>query len=154
MRIKYGKKICWQRKDAYSMDSTLAPIIASGIAYFRDQIVQMKAEEHSFIGVPNGLIPGGDYEGDESWNIAWIEWQRRLEVMIYTFENWQEGPLPGDDAIKMEFGEPDENDMSEVILTHPNEFAYALYQKQLAEHNELTQEGLEYFQKHFKDMWW
>ena len=68
MRIKYGKKIVWQKKDAYSMDATLSPIIASGIAYFRDQIIEKRAENHQFIGVPGMIIdPDDDYESDEVW---------------------------------------------------------------------------------------
>jgi len=159
MHIKYGKKIVWQRKDAWSMDLTLAPIIASGIKYFQEQIVQLKKEGNGFVGVPSmkGFFEvdnSYDAAWDSEWELAWVEWHRRLDLMLYAFENWQDSPTPGKGAINMEVGEASDNGLHSCKITHPDEAAYAEYQRLSDIHNEKTKLGMQYFSEHFADLWW
>jgi len=157
MRIKYGKKIIWQEKDAWSMDDTLNPIIGSGIQFFKDTIVRKKEEGQGFIGVPNNiLIPDAkeDFKStDEGWELAWVEWLSVLDDMVYAFLA-KDIEIP-DDAFKMNFSKGEIGDTYiPMTITHPNQEAYDSYKDLCAVHDARKLKGLAYFKEHYHSLWW
>ena len=79
---------------------------------------------------------------------------KSLDLMVYAFENWQDGPLPADGAIELSSGEEFADGSVEVIVSHPDEVAYAFYKKQEREHEEKTEQGMKYFHEHYSNLWW
>jgi hypothetical protein len=134
MRMR-GKLPIFSYRDTFSLDSTLAPIIAAGLRKFKDTISSTE-----WGGYPNG------FDTEE-------EWHEVLDKMIWSFEN-----------ADFEIGLPPEyweetKGMSLVDTLNrgktPNQKAiWDEYMKNCEAHQERLVEGFDLFAKHFQSLWW
>lgn len=138
------KKGKWEfgYKDTYSLDSSLGPIISSGLKKLHD-ILESRSKESKTIGIPN------DYMKDEA---AWVtdsdvqDWLNDLKKMIYAFEDKE--PEIKDYSFKVEINK------DAGVITCNNEEGLDLYREDVRIHQQNVQEGLNLFALRYKNLWW
>jgi len=139
--MKHTGRKGWQAsvKDTWSLDEALSPIIAAGLRKF--------LEQEDKLGIP-GLL----YDESADDQLQADEWVRIVKAMLYAFE---EGNRPDmedydfDYVMDLETGPP-----GGFTLEHTNEEVYQQYRADERTYEALRQEGLDYFAKYFKCLWW
>jgi hypothetical protein len=146
--------------DTFSLDAKLAPIMLNAINKF----LEVKSSKDAWFGVPNSimneLFEPSDGHTNEQLDIGDKEWTRRLNEMKYAFEQSiiDEIDLMPDDAQKRLL--PDNIDHYDSLfiqlIPNPNysEEINNKYWEDMKARRERIQQGLDYFAKHFSDLWW
>lgn len=159
---KRGKKILFNYKDTWDMSDTLSPIIANGLIKFKEVVLDVNnGEGHTLAGIPSSVRSEGSSSDikaliteDEKLNIYWEEWKRRVDCMIYAFS--QDEPEIPDlfEYTREEAEEGDNTSSRRFSIKIKDQEAYDRYKEEERLHSEKVQEGLDYFAKHFQDLWW
>ena len=82
MRFK-GKKPVVSRKDTYSLDRVLAPVIHAGLVKFVEVLRQREAEGYCY-GVPL------DFYNQETQEVDQEAWFKALDQMVYAFADYKD----------------------------------------------------------------
>lgn len=153
MRMK-GKKVIFDRKDTYSLDSVLEPIILAGLVKFKEVLAERNSEGECW-GVPVWAFDETD-EHQEDFEAATKNYMAALDLMIYAFDPSKKPD--GDDVglVSEMVVTPleDSNCHSSVTFEHNSEEAYKMWVQARHVWAEKCQEGQELFGKHFKSLWW
>lgn len=148
---KRGKKIEFNSKDCYSLDSTLKPIIFNGLVTFKKTILE-RIKTDKTVGIPMYVGHGDDAHGDLD---KWID---TLNKMIYAFGDTQ--PNINDYPFDFIWIDSEGNELSEITSGEPfnlqpsRQEIYEQFKEDEKEHNLKVQEGLDLFAKHFQDLWY
>lgn len=157
MRLR-GKKVLVSRKDVYSCDCTLSPIIAAVLRKFREE-----ADRVSLFGTPIsifhdfGIAKHEEYEySDEQSKTAHEKWKEVIDDMIFAFEfdehksneYWQEYS----DSLEMKFHPLEQGTQLEIVCH--NSDAEKNYRELDKELRKRKQRGLNYFAKYYDNLWW
>lgn len=157
MRMK-GKKVYFNYRDTFSLDSTLSPVILSGLKRFKEVIT---SPEHSDCrGVPGAVISDMfpdlvGHASDEQLKQADARWLEIIDTMIYAFNNKNEPDLK-DYQFKFHYRvlENLEDGGSRISIDHDNEEEYQRYKADEKEHQHKVQEGLDLFSRFYSSLWW
>ena len=151
MRMK-GKKPIFNRKDTWSLNDVLSPIIAEGLKKFLEV---KRSEKGEWFGVPGGAIEeyqkrnelpiDGWHADNETLKEADKVWEEILEKMIYAFENKE--PNPDDYGYNIEFKD------GKMVITG-NVLERKRYAKDVTIHENKVKEGHELFGKFYNNLWW
>ena len=147
--MKYTGRNGWvaSRKDAWSLDGALNPIIAAGLRQF----------------IKDGLdwgIPGVMCEDGEDHEVSKARWKTTLEQMVYAFEDKE--PDIGDYDFTIVFDSADAKGLtlgsmeaniaySTRVINKPEQDKY---HADATAHDARVQEGLNLFAKYYKNLWW
>jgi len=144
--MKHTGRTGWvaSRKDTYSLDVALRPIIAAGLRKF----IEVAKDK----GVPGVLC-----EDDTPFEESRLLWLNTLEKMLYAFES----------------KEPDINDFdfdfefitdNKVVASIQDDVPYTIevvgkqnyekFRELEKEYEQRVQEGLDLFAKYYKNLWW
>ena len=144
MYTKNGK-INFSKRDTWSLNDTLRPIIAQGLLKFRECIDGSKVMPFSVIEgcVDSGLIEWLQEDigsiSAESWEVVEKYYLDCLDKMIYAFTEPQpELPCYAKGQLKD----------SEVKAI------FKEYREVMIEYNKRVQEGTELFGKYYHTLWW
>lgn len=137
MRMK-GKKPIFSYKDTWSLDQVLGPLIAEGVKKFR------------------GVIKDRDYGGYPATLNGPEEWDDILGKIIFAFENKE--PDISNYNFSFDFipcdDEPDKELGKAYTLRCTNDEERDRYDKDMKDHYEKVQEGLDLFSKMYHNLWW
>lgn len=144
MRKSKGKWVA-SRRDVWSLDDTLSPIILAGLVKFKETIVNSE-----FSGVPSSFVKGQDVTDQEV-----SEWHGVIDKMIYAFD---ENNIPDIQdfkfKIEMKHGETKVNGSTEIFLKCDNEEEKSRYYEALKDHNKRCEEGRMLFAKYYENLWY
>lgn len=158
--MKYTGKRGWQasKKDCWSMDSTLAPIIAAGLKKFKEEITEGKHTK----GLPSLIIHDFKDEldikytkednyslSDEDFSKLAKKYLEVLDEMIFAFDS--EEPEMDFEAI---YGTGDTLTILENRFVEKDEAAYKLYDTTRTKYYERCEKGRLFFAKYFDTLWW
>jgi len=132
--------------------SHLRPILLAGIIKFREEMQRLYDEDHPFAGVPGGIRDNED--GD--WEVSQQKWLDILDKMIYAFED-DEDQFSYDAGWSMGEGHGekcDETGYTRWDMIANDQDAWDKYLKDMIEHQEKVQEGLDLFAKYARNLWW
>lgn len=154
-----GKKILFSRKDTWSLDCVLSPIIAEGLKKFLEVI----QAPDCVAGCSSDFLPKG-YERLSSEEQEVVldkgikEWHEAIEKMIYAFDS-KEPEIP-DNVMDMEFV-PSEEDKKlasakyyEIRKIIHNQELYDGFNKEREEHYKKVEEGHKLFGEFYTSLWW
>jgi hypothetical protein len=149
------KKIIFNKKDTYSLDSVLSPIISSGLKKLLEVLKGQKSDsEDSTFGIPGGMLSADkDNYTEKELDEATAEWFLIIEKMIYAFDE-KEPQLPDDVLEMVASSKPNDKGyytMEVNILDHD---AHHEFNKRNEAHKEKVDEGLELFAKYYGALWW
>lgn len=144
MRKSKGKWIA-SRRDVWSLDDTLSPIILAGLVKFKETIVNSE-----FSGVPSSFVKGQDVTDEEV-----AEWHIVIDKMIYAFD---ESNVPKIQdfkfKIEMEHGNILFGESREIFLKCDNEEEKERYYEALKEYHKKCEEGRMLFAKYYENLWY
>jgi hypothetical protein len=143
MRVSRGKWIA-SKRDVWSLDYTLNPIIHAGLVKFKKELLKS-----SFSGVPADFCIDDDCTDESVAN-----WHETLDKMIYAFDS-SKHPDIRDYDFKINFERfPTENkDRTHVVTSCTNDEDRERYHKDCREHEEKCQLGRELFARYYKNLW-
>ena len=153
MRFK-GKKIVISRKDTWSLDCILSPILAAGLKKFKEVV----SEPDTCAGCPQGFCDEYitdetlGYLTDEGYTEAIKKWHEALDKMIYAFDS-KEPEIP-DGIFRDEVVPMIGSDITEVKIHITNQGLYDEYKRDIEEWEKRVKEGRELFSKHYSSLWW
>lgn len=152
MRMK-GKKVIFDRKDTYSLDSVLEPIILAGLVKFKEVLVERNSTGECW-GVPAWAFDDAD-ENHEDFETATKNYMAALDLMIYAFDPSKE-PSQKDVGLETTWVRTPVEGSSNTRITFErnSEDAYEKWGQALYVWNAKCEEGRELFGKHFKSLWW
>ena len=139
--VKYVKIDAY---DTWSLDRTLAPIIAAGL-------IKLKEEKH---GVPMAFIY--DTEGNENATVeeGEVAWDEALDSMIWSFteytRDWEDDYMSGEIDMQVEKN-PEYDDVRRMVYGPAHTFEYDI--EGAKKHREKIQYGIDLFAKHFESLW-
>lgn len=153
------KGIQFSRRDMWSLDITLSPIIHSALIKFKECSANNK-------GIPGKLLfelypdSKGDYSEEET-DFASTEWDKILDKMIYAF-NLKNEPKIGNYGFKFghfEFEEQTEDEKAKGLhrmspITVTNEEEYQRYRDDEDLHWQKVDEGHLLFGKFYRCLWY
>ena len=149
MRMK-GDKPIFNYIDTFTLDMTLGPIIVAGLRKFQEVV-----RESDAAGYP------AEYEIKEPMKsqvdnpdgIAFAEWMRTIDQMIYAFED-NEPEIPDNILSLREVGEEREDGSQEITIDVLDQEAYDKYMKECQIHEDKCTHGRELFCLRYKHLWW
>lgn len=163
---KRGKKIFFNYDDTWDMSHTLSPVIANGLIKFKEVVlIGEDGTGHPFAGIPSSVSCEGssindikslnfDKDDDEAHQALWEEWKRRVDCMIYAFSAKEPDAPPVFEFKRESSEEGDPKSLRRFDIEITDQEAYDKYREDESLHHKKVQEGLEYFAKHFRDLWW
>ena len=153
--MKYTGRNGWQasRRDTWSLDNTLAPIIHSGLVKFKEVITS----PDTCAGIPQAYVTWGDdheeQEGefDRQFNL----WVADIDKMVFAFSGdehevhyeggWEDGEHHGEVC---EAG----SRRHDKVPTNPEELKLVREAEKC--HHVAKQEGRKLFATHYESLWW
>jgi len=144
MHVKYGKKIIWQDKDTWNLDSKLNGIIHSALVKFKE-VVQ---REDNCAGMPGDFVIKP--KTDVNFKVALANWYETLDKMIYAFDSKSEP-----DIMKYNFSFcSDSYPILGAFSNINNRDEYDRYIRSCEKYEAERQEGLDLFSKYYNNLWW
>ena len=149
MRMK-GNKPIFNYEDTFNLDMTFGPVIVAGLRKFQEVV-----RASDVAGYPS------DYEikeplkseVDNPDGIAFEEWMRTIDQMIYAFED-NEPEIPDNIIIMRDVGEKREDGSQEITIDILDQEAYDKHMKECEIHEEKCTRGRELFCLRYKQLWW
>lgn len=145
----------WQvgRRDTYSLDQTLSPIIYAGLSKFHE-VLEKRNKEGGCLGVPSEYCANPDIDVTDQEVKNWLD---DIKKMMYAFENKE--PDMRDYNFNLEMV-PVPNGVATKGCSVPytiecdNEEGKLRYYADLDVHGIKVQEGLNLFAQKYKSLWW
>lgn len=145
MRMK-GKKPIFTKRDTWSLDMVLSPIICEGLKAFKENLI-----ESSVGGVPNDIVE--ECEGDV--DIGYERWLDILDEMIYAFDIDNELNIC-DYHFTFDFERTMDMDsglVKGVSCTPDNPEEMERYKQDCTEHARMCKLGREAFANYYESLW-
>lgn len=143
MRKSKVKWVC-SKRDVWSLDYTLNPIIHAGLVKFKEELLKSV-----FSGVPADFCIDDDCT-DESVTA----WHETLDKMIYSFDQSKEPDIRDYDfTYNWETFPTECKGRSQIVTNCTNDEERERYHKDCREHAEKCQLGRELFARYYKNLW-
>ncbi len=148
--MRYTGRKGWYatRRDVFSLNDTLRPIIAAGLKKYLEE------KNHRLFGNPNILTD------EEDWEVQHLHWVGILEKMLYAFD----ADEPSIEDYDFDFyclndkgertGIFDIKANTSYTIEHTHDEEYQKYKEESKVHEDKVQEGLDLFAKYFRNLWW
>lgn len=143
MRKSKGKWVA-SKRDVWSLDYTLNPIIYAALVKFKEELLKC-----SFSGVPADLCID-DNCTDESV----VAWHQVLDKMIYSFDESKQPDIKDYDfKINWEKIPTGREGYTRIVTSCTNDEERDRYHNDCREHAEQCQLGRELFARYYKNLW-